>query len=219
MGISKGCGHFNTVLIVQRISSAFGEVQRLQEKLRAREYDSTSLGPQAMDSTNSSKQSYRNPKNGFHTTLPNDVSSLGAVSPPASHNSSFKVPRKRLALNDTGLGTQNEQSLPISSTPSTDAASSRRLLSKQSISQPQSPNPKNDRETPVPQNASFPKSNLIEPSLLLSYLNKPLALRPSILLLDVRPRESYDKGCLNAKQVVWIDPITLDEEYISSIQM
>jgi len=217
LGISKGCDHFHTVLIVQRISSAFGEVQRLQEKLRAREYDSTSLGPQAADSTNSSKQSNRNAKNGFHATLPNDVSSLGAVSPPASHNSSFKVPRKR--LNDTGFGTQNEQSLSISSTPPTDATSSRRLLSKQPISRPQSPNPKIDRETPVRQNASFPKSNLIEPSLLLSYLNKPLALRPSILLLDVRPRESYDKGCLNAKQVVWIDPITLDEEYISSIRV
>lgn len=63
------------------------------------------------------------------------------------------------------------------------------------------------------QSVVIPKSNVIEPRLLLSYLTLPAATRPSILLLDLRPRESYETGCLNADSVVWIDPILLDEEY------
>ena len=40
--------------------------------------------------------------------------------------------------------------------------------------------------------------------------------RPSILLLDVRSMEQYEKGFLNADHVVWIDPILLDQEYTLS---
>jgi hypothetical protein len=33
-----------------------------------------------------------------------------------------------------------------------------------------------------------------------------------ILLLDVRPKELYERGCLDAEHVVWVDPILLDNE-------
>lgn len=63
------------------------------------------------------------------------------------------------------------------------------------------------------QETVFPKANVIEPELLLSYLTQgPESTQPSILLLDVRPKEIYERGCLNAPNVVWIDPILLDEE-------
>ena len=58
----------------------------------------------------------------------------------------------------------------------------------------------------------FPKANVIEPSLLRSYLTQPSASRPLILLLDVRPKEQYERGCIDAEYVVWIDPILLDDE-------
>lgn len=64
----------------------------------------------------------------------------------------------------------------------------------------------------ITQTLAFPKANVVEPDLLLSYLSQPQMGRPSILLLDVRPKEQYEKGCLNADHVVWIDPILLDEE-------
>ena len=68
------------------------------------------------------------------------------------------------------------------------------------------------RDTKGIQTPAFPKANVIEPNLLLSYLSQPQTARPSILLLDVRPKEQYETGCLNADHVVWIDPILLDEE-------
>jgi ubiquitin carboxyl-terminal hydrolase 8 len=58
----------------------------------------------------------------------------------------------------------------------------------------------------------FPKANVIEPSLLRSYLTQPSGSRPLILLLDVRPKEQYERGCIDAEYVVWIDPILLDDE-------
>lgn len=48
--------------------------------------------------------------------------------------------------------------------------------------------------------------------MLLSYLTQPERSRPSILLLDVRPKDEYEKGYLNAEHVVWMDPILLDDE-------
>ena len=65
---------------------------------------------------------------------------------------------------------------------------------------------------PIRSDNIFPKANVIQPDLLLSYLSQHTATRPRILLLDVRSKEQYERGCLDAEYVVWVDPILLDIE-------
>lgn len=94
--------------------------------------------------------------------------------------------------------------------PSSAASSSRgSVLQLQPQSQPQPSQLPNGRATT---DISIPNANVIEPSLLLSFLTEPEDTRHSILFLDVRPKEAYERGYINADNVVWIDPILLDQE-------
>jgi hypothetical protein len=126
------------------------------------------------------------------------------VSTKQASGSTLKIPRKRLgtpAISDKAASPplNNGNTSRPSSTSSSDKGSIRQSI------QLNEPNR-------VRQEIAFPKANVIEPELLLSYLRQPESTRPYILILDVRPKELYERGCLNAPNVVWIDPILLDEE-------
>jgi hypothetical protein len=177
--------------LTKQISAAFTEIQRLQDQIRASEETGSDIDKLDLPSAPI-------------TELRNTTSSPPkSPSPGGTATSALRIPRKRLTNGDLSVGIEdrsrvNEPRRPQS--PSLNPQSPR--VEPPGASTPPVSNP------PI----SFPKSNVIEPRLLWSYLSQPLALRPSILLLDVRPRERYEKGCINARQVVWIDPILVDEE-------
>lgn len=212
MGLSKGSIRLSSLLIKQRISLAFSEVQKLQEILRSRDYANKSESNTENKDGDKSSSSQRDQKLAIDRTLSIDNSIPKTVTPPIS-SKSFKISRKKIGIGNESSslnGSEIRYSRETSSEPNLRPTFS----GKRSQSQPQSPPLGNENQSSKPQKPNFPKSSLIEPSLLLSYLNQPLLFRPSILLLDVRPKEEYEKGCLNTKQVVWIDPILLDEEYL-----
>jgi ubiquitin carboxyl-terminal hydrolase 8 len=194
-------------------------VQKLQEILRSRDYGNKSTEAEHGAETTENEGSYpltTGQKRASHQAPANDISDLDNISPPLSNKSTFSIPRKRLGeghelpTSQNISGTQSNRGL----SPGNKADSG--VSTQLHQSHPPSPQPDQVYQNLPSQKSLLPKSNLIEPSLLLSYLSQPLALRPSILLLDVRHRDDYEKGCLNAKQVVWIDPIILDEEYLPS---
>ena len=132
--------------------------------------------------------------------------------PSATNGSAFKIPRKRPVISSDRGSSSLSNGAPSrpSSISSSSYGSTRQSnhISQSSDSRLSTEDPK----SPVRQLTIFPKANVIEPSMLLSYLTQPERSRPSILLLDVRPKDQYQKGYLNAEHVVWIDPILLDDE-------
>ena len=183
---------------------AFGRVEKLQQQIEARERES-----RFQANTASKGGLPSNPliaTQGTGGSIPESARSASphTLSTTQTTVSSLKLPRKRLAtptIPDKGGSpslTNGNTSRP-SSTSSSDRGSIRQSL-------------QSNESKPARQEIPFPKANVIEPELLLSYLRQPESSRPSILILDVRPKEMYERGCLNAPNVVWIDPILLDEE-------
>lgn len=129
-----------------------------------------------------------------------------------TNESNKKIPRRRPVISSDRGSSSLSNGAP--SRPSSVSSSSYgSTLQSNHISQsPDSRLSTEDPKSPLRQQTTFPKANVIEPSTLLSYLTQPEKSRPSILLLDVRPRDRYEKGYLNAENVVWIDPILLDDE-------
>jgi hypothetical protein len=133
-----------------------------------------------------------------------------SFSTPSTNGTTFKIPRKRPVASSSERG-NSPHSNGIPSRPSS-TASSGYGPTRQSHHLSQSPDWRPSAGG-APQQIVFPKANVIEPALLLSYLTQSgKSSQPSVLLLDVRPKELYETGCLNADHVVWIDPILLDEE-------
>jgi hypothetical protein len=148
---------------------------------------------------------------GANTSLPS--------SPPSNRSSlklgptTLKIPRKRPVAKASNSESNGYASRPLSAA-SSDHGSSLVTVEnslKPPHPLPQTPNGHQAADIVSHKDMVIPKANVIEPSLLLSYLSRPKDTRPSILLLDVRAKEQYDKGCLNAEYVVWIDPILLDD--------
>jgi len=132
----------------------------------------------------------------------------GAVTPPLVNGINYKVPRKPLP---------SPSPSPVNGSTSRPASAASSANSTSHISNKVSQSSSETRPTPtdtisIRQTSPFPKANVIEPTLLQSYMSRPEKSRPSILFLDVRPKSRYEKGCINAQHVVWIDPILLDSE-------
>jgi hypothetical protein len=132
-----------------------------------------------------------------------------------SNSTALKIPRKRpVGSNTPEFALLNgSQSRPSST--STTGHGALRASPDQLYPHPLPRSPEGPITVPVRSNRFdnvFPKANVIQPDLLLSYLIQPKASRPMILLLDVRPKELYERGCLDAEHVVWVDPILLDNE-------
>jgi hypothetical protein len=158
--------------------------------------------------------------NGAQSAVSHDRTQINASNQPTftqgpSNSTTLKIPRKRpLGANTPELGYLNgSESRPASA--STTGPRSDRPSPDQTLQQPL---PRSS-EGPIAASARsnrfdnvFPKANVIQPDLLLSYLSQPKASRPMILLLDVRPKAFYERGCLDAEYVVWVDPILLDNE-------
>src|SRR5579859_3627203 len=150
-------------------------------------------------------------QNGVSTGL--DTSPIPQPSPNPSLNGAppLKVPRKRPVPSLHGGSNGSSAYTLGSSSPgygSSPPQSERPVHSPHPL--PLTPGAqRKSHQVKITKEISFPKANLIEPKLLHSYLALPEGTRPSILLLDVRPKELYDRGCLNAECVVWIDPILL----------
>ena len=133
--------------------------------------------------------------------------------PSSANGSNLKIPRKRPVISSfdrRSPSLSNGAPSKPSSISSSSYGSTRQSnpVSQSSDGRLSTEDPK----SPTRQQTTFPKANVIEPSILLSYLTQPERSRPSILLLDVRPKDQYEKGYLNAENVVWIDPILVDDE-------
>ena len=140
------------------------------------------------------------------TTLPPNRTSV-------TNGSNLKLPRKRPVISSSDKGSSRLSNGAPSRASSVSSSSYGSTHQSTHISQStDSRLSTEDAKSPTRQQSIFPKANVIEPSMLLSYLAQPERSRPSILLLDVRPKDQYEKGYLNAENVVWIDPILLDDE-------
>jgi len=158
--------------------------------------------------------------NGVHPAVTHDrpqsnASNQPTITQPASNTITLKIPRKRpLGSNTPDLAFINgSQSRPSSSSttgPGVGRSSPDQTPLHSLPRLPDGPIAASARSSRL--DHIFPKANVIQPDLLLSYLSQPKASRPMILLLDVRPKELYERGCLDAEYVVWIDPILLDNE-------
>jgi ubiquitin carboxyl-terminal hydrolase 8 len=194
-------------------------IQKLQSELRAREKASISATNDIQNGQGSSTYS-----NGWQekNVLPMFPRSSSPDRPsfnptPSFSNSNLKIPRKRPIVSSSSdkgsAAISNGLPSRPSSTSSSAKGSTRDSDSRQSPQLRESQH-KPEANRPSRQGIIFPKANVIEPQLLLSYLTQPPSSRPTILLLDLRPKELYETGCLNADNVVWIDPILLDQEYV-----
>jgi hypothetical protein len=195
------------------VSIAFENVKRLQEQIRERE-----IAASSSSAINGSRQS-----NWQNRTLQIDPvrtpsPSHSSFSTTSTNSSGLKIPRKRPVPTpaDSHIPAISSNGLPSrpSSTSSSGHAPSRLPPTPPALSPDRRPKFDDIKHgQPLTQkSASLPKANVIEPSALLSFLTMPEATRPAILFLDVRPKERYELGCLNAEHVVWIDPILLNEE-------
>jgi hypothetical protein len=199
--------------LFQRISLAFAKVQNLQEKIRQREAKSlnNNVAPEPRPN-----QWQKGPVQSESTRTSSP--SRSAFGPTPTNGTGLKIPKKRPVLaasasQDLVTSSNGFPSRP-SSTSSSDPTASRpsQTPSSQSSEVRSRVDGLKGIKSPTQHTPNLPKANVIEPTALLSYLTMPEANRPSILFLDVRPKEQYEKGCLNADHVVWIDPILLDIE-------
>lgn len=125
-----------------------------------------------------------------------------------------KFPKKRPVLSSSNKE-DSSVSNGVPSRPSSTTSSARGSLRQSQTSYSTDSRPSASSPRAFHQSPTFPKANVIEPSLLLSYLTQSEKSQPSILLLDVRSKDQYEKGFFNADHVVWIDPILIDQEYQS----
>lgn len=138
----------------------------------------------------------------------------------SSQTSSINGPTRKFPKKRPVLASSNKEDSSVSNgaprRPSSTSSSTHGSIRQSEPSHSSDSRQITNNTKPVDQTSVFPKANVIEPSLLLSYLCESEKPRPSILLLDVRSMEQYEKGFLNADHVVWIDPILLDQEYTLS---
>jgi hypothetical protein len=179
-------------------------IKKLKDQLQALETQSASMP----------KDEYgRPPSSHIQEIVKPEITRVSSDSQPASVNDAIrKFPKKRPVLSSLNKE-DSSVSNGVPSRPSSTTSSARGSLRQSqtyhstdgrlSVSSPRA----------FHQSPTFPKANVIEPSLLLSYLTQSEKSRPSILLLDVRSKDQYEKGFLNADHVVWIDPILIDQEY------
>jgi len=205
----------------QRLSIVSANVQELQKQLRAREKSltsstsvdepissSTSLSPPQSNQWQKDTSIRVKSPDSFSADRPSSTLSTANGMNPKFPKRRPVFSAERAALDRADSPLSNEVSSRPSSTSSSGPGSNR-----PSQLPPPSDGRRNVGDAKVRSHkAALPKANVIEPALLLSYLTYSQSSRPSILLLDVRPKEQYERGCLNADNVVWIDPILLDEE-------
>ena len=190
--------------IHQRVNDAYETILKIKIRLRALE-----LGPASSRYEDEDDLPTFFPKNKDGSRI-----SIDTPTTQRQHLKDFgpkfvrKPPVPESSKNGESSVTIRVPSRPSSTSSSTRGAIQQSQQSHSSDNRSRNENPR----TPTPSSV-FPKANVIEPGLLLSYLSQPERSRPSILLLDVRPKEQYDMGHLNAENVVWIDPILLDQEY------
>lgn len=68
-------------------------------------------------------------------------------------------------------------------------------------------------QIPPPTNFNFPNSVIVDPLQLATWLvKKKDRQQPNILLVDVRPREVYDQGCIKHSWTVQIEPLILKQK-------
>jgi ubiquitin carboxyl-terminal hydrolase 8 len=71
-------------------------------------------------------------------------------------------------------------------------------------------------QLPPPSDFDFPPTLIVEPIQLASWITtrNKAGQQPSVLILDVRPRDVYDQGFIKHKWVAQIEPLVLKQEYV-----
>lgn len=67
-------------------------------------------------------------------------------------------------------------------------------------------------QLPSPTGFSFPPSLVVEASQLAAWISKRNETGPSILILDVRPRDVAERGCIKHRWIAQIEPLVLKQE-------
>lgn len=71
----------------------------------------------------------------------------------------------------------------------------------------------NELQIPPPTNFVFPNSVMVDSLQLASWIvKKKDRQQPNILLVDVRPREIYDQGCIKHSWTTQIEPLILKQK-------
>ena len=182
----------------QRVAIAFETVQKIKSQLCASEL-SAATSPPGLPQVVSPRTDLRQNFSTAHSST---------VTPASANGVNYKIPRKLVPPPSPS---------PVNGSTSRPASAASSANSSSHISNQLSQTSSETRPTPTDtistrQTSPLPKANVIEPYSLHSYMSRPEKSRPSILFLDVRPKSRYEKGCINAQNVVWIDPILLDSE-------
>lgn len=68
-------------------------------------------------------------------------------------------------------------------------------------------------QLPSPTGFIFPPASpVVEASQLAAWISKRNETRPSILILDIRPRDVYERGCIKHSWIAQIEPLVLKQE-------
>lgn len=130
------------------------------------------------------------------------------VQPPPSHpNNNNSNPNNQSNPNPTSLPPPPpRRSPPAIPQPPPASSPSPPVQNKQ-----RPPSPENPLKLPPLTNFQFPPSLTVSPKDLVKWVtmrDNP----PSILLLDVRPRDMYQRGCIKHKWICQIEPLVLRKE-------
>ncbi|KAI8090382.1 hypothetical protein BDF21DRAFT_436817 [Thamnidium elegans] len=74
---------------------------------------------------------------------------------------------------------------------------------------------KDTLQLPSPTGFSFPPSLVVEASQLAAWISTRNETRPSILILDVRPRDVSERGCIKHRWISQIEPLVLKQDVTS----
>jgi ubiquitin carboxyl-terminal hydrolase 8 len=86
------------------------------------------------------------------------------------------------------------------------------LLNTQHLPQHLLPKPQGI-QLPTPTNFSLKAITIVDPSQLASWIAKsPKTPQPSVLILDVRPREAFNQGCIKHNWIAQIEPLKLEQK-------
>jgi hypothetical protein len=189
------CRH-SLLICFQRVSIAIDTVQNIKSQLLGSQLPSSP--PNVQPAVSSGLDHPQGILSSHHS----------GVTPLSVDGITYKIPRKLVPPPSPGPVNGNP-SRPVSAASSANSSSHISTLVSQTSSETR---PTTTDTNSTRQASPFPIANVIEPSQLLSYMSIPEKSRPSILFLDMRPKARYEQGCINARNVVWIDPILLDSE-------
>lgn len=131
------------------------------------------------------------------------------------------VPKHMPSNNGTAKPTQRDNSVSSSSSSSSPLSAASHFMKMPEPQPQQQPTAKppaaaNGLQLPTPSaDLSIPPTPIVDARQLASWIVKRNdGKQPSVLILDVRPRQIFDQGFIKHKWIAQIEPLVLKQEYV-----